>query len=106
MGERAGIDDDRLDALARGAQQPSDQVAFVVGLLPDHLVAERLRAVLDGRHDLLEGLRSVRLGVAAAERAEVRTEQIQDVHAAAPISSRTSTIVGSGTSSTITGRPT
>src|SRR5262249_58553684 len=92
--------------LAPRRQEPSDQIPFVVGLVPPDGVPELSRPTLHRLHDLGERLGSVGLGLTGAERAQVGTEQVQQVHAAAPISCRMRRTSASGTPSTTSGRPT
>src|SRR4051812_29423536 len=105
MRQRAEVGDDgRVAVLLRG-EEPTDELSFAVGLAPSGDVAELGRSFVDDAHDLLERLRAVALGIAPAERSEVRPEQVQDLHRA-PISSKTVRTVTSGTSSTTRGRAT
>src|SRR6185437_13126483 len=58
---RAGVHDDRAESLAGRVVAPPDELALVIGLPPDHAVAELRRALLDPFHDLRERLGAVAL---------------------------------------------
>ena len=73
VGERAGVDHDRINALSARAVHPADQVALVIGLSPSHVVTGRRRRLPYLLHDLLEGRGSVGLGRPSPQRTQVRT---------------------------------
>src|SRR5436190_13878366 len=112
VAERLGVvrqrtevrDAGRVAVVLRG-EEPADELAFAVRVAPTGHVPDPARVFVDPAHDLLDRLPAVALGVAPAERAEVRPEQVQDLHRP-PISSRTARTVASGTSSTTRGAPT
>src|SRR4029078_13669605 len=86
-------------------EQPVHELALVVGLPPRHHGSGLDRPPLDRVHDLGERLPGAGVGVARPERAEVRPEHVQHVHAAAPISCSTARSSSSVTPSTIVGSP-
>src|SRR4029450_1298914 len=111
--KRAGVGDDDMEPLCRGAVQPPDQLALVVGLTPRELVAEPSAAFGYLVHDLLERLRAVSFRLPAPEGPEVRAEQEQDPHHQPPIacapepdSSSAARNSSCGTASSTNGRPT
>src|SRR5207342_3808996 len=111
--QRPRVGYDRVEPLGAGAVQPSDQLAFVVGLTPRELVPQPGAALGHLGHDLLEGLGAVPFGLPASERPQVRSEQEQHPHpqppiACAPEPVRSSVVrsSSSGTAPSTKGRPT
>ena len=78
VSQRAGIDHDGTEALARGTLDPVDELAFVVRLPAHRLGAATRRVALDQEVELGEGGASVDRGLSRAQEVEVGSVEYEN----------------------------